>query len=125
MRIEELLKLTKEEIASHAQEGWATAEHWNQKYHEALREAARQKAEVHRLRGPFTCAHDPQFVGGACAACHADWIDRASRYQVALETVIEALDAFFTEIAGVLPPDALAISRQSIEQARKALAKGE
>lgn len=83
------------------------------------------KAEADRLRGPFTCAHDPQLVGGACAACHAEWIDRAGRYKAALEDVIQALDGFFTDIAGILPPAALAISRQSIEHARKALAKGE
>lgn len=33
--------------------------------------------EVERLRGPFTCKHPPEHAGGACAACHAEWIERA------------------------------------------------
>lgn len=37
-----------------------------------LAENTKLKADIVRINGPFTCAHDPQFVGGACAACHAE-----------------------------------------------------
>lgn len=38
-------------------------------------EVADLKARIHRLEGPFTCHHAPDYVGGACAACHANLID--------------------------------------------------
>ena len=40
-------------------------------------ENAKLHAEVKRLKGPLTCRHDPQFAGGACAVCHAEWIQKA------------------------------------------------
>ena len=36
-------------------------------------------AEVSRLRGPFTCAHDPEHAGGACSACHAEALMKIER----------------------------------------------
>lgn len=32
--------------------------------------------EIDRINGPFTCNHDPRFVGGACAACHAEALEK-------------------------------------------------
>lgn len=39
------------------------------------------EAKVKELQGPFTCSHDPQFAGGACAACHALWIEKTEQLQ--------------------------------------------
>lgn len=46
------------------------------------------KKEVSRQHGePFTCGHEPKYAGGACAACHSTWIERA--------TVAERLNSEF------------------------------
>ena len=41
-------------------------------------ENAKLKKEIARINGPFTCKHDPSFVGGACAACHAEALQKIS-----------------------------------------------
>lgn len=48
-----------------------------------LAEIEKLKAEVQRLKGPFTCDHEPEYAGGACAVCHAHALD-------ALETIEKA-----------------------------------
>lgn len=44
-----------------------------------IRERAELRDKVKELLGPFTCGHNPEYAGGACAACHAIWIDAAER----------------------------------------------
>lgn len=48
------------------------------------------EAEVERLKGPFTCAHDPANRGGACAACHAEYIEALEEATTELEDLMEA-----------------------------------
>ncbi len=58
-----------------------------------LREEVKKlRAEVEGLRGPFTCGHDPQWAGGACAVCHAEWIEKAEQYKAALHMIYKRLN---------------------------------
>lgn len=50
---------------------------------------ARLVAEVRRLRGPFTCGHPSEHAGGACAVCHATWIEKAENLQRMLDAANE------------------------------------
>jgi hypothetical protein len=51
------------------------------------------RTEIAKLKGePFTCGHDPQYIGGACAACHATWIDRAQKAELQVEAFRKALE---------------------------------
>lgn len=49
--------------------------HWSycleQQRNDARLQNQELQKEVERLRGPFTCGHDPKYAGGACAVCHA------------------------------------------------------
>ena len=45
------------------------------------------RAEVERLKGPFTCKHDPEYAGGACAACHADALCEVDALTKLLEAI--------------------------------------
>lgn len=40
-----------------------------------LDEIGALKDRIKRLSGPFTCHHAPEYVGGACAACHVNLIE--------------------------------------------------
>lgn len=48
------------------------------------------KAEIKRINGPFTCAHDPSMIGGACAACHALALDALEKCVMALGEIGQA-----------------------------------
>lgn len=52
---------------------------------EAIRDRKRLQIEVKKLLGPFTCHHEPQYAGGACAACHALWMDKADKTSADLD----------------------------------------
>lgn len=79
MSVEDLKKMSHDDLAKHAQEGWDLAG--------TLREENVELTEkLKRLRGPFTCHHAPEYAGGACAACHA--------------TVVEALQSIGRQCSG-------------------------
>ena len=50
-----------------------------------------QQKEIDRLKGPFTCKHDAEYIGGACAACHAEWIDKAEKLELQVRDYQSAL----------------------------------
>lgn len=63
-----------------------------------IEEVTRLRAEVERLKGPFTCKHDPRHAGGACAACHAQALTdlEVANLQVSeLRGVIEAMCEYY------------------------------
>lgn len=49
--------------------------------------------DVDMLAGPFTCKHDPKYVGGACAACHADSLEKLEAANLRVEELKKALYA--------------------------------
>lgn len=53
----------------------------------AMAENAKLRAEIERLKGPFTCQHPPEYAGGACAACHAEWIDKATKLELQVNEI--------------------------------------
>jgi hypothetical protein len=68
MSAEDLKKLSHDDLAKHAQEGWDLAA--------SLRgDVVYLENKVHRLSGPFTCHHAPEYLGSACATCHGYLID--------------------------------------------------
>ncbi len=52
------------------------------------------RAEVERLRGPFTCKHNPDDAGGACAVCHAEWIERAEKAESLARKTLKMLRSY-------------------------------
>ena len=50
-------------------------------------ENAKLKKEIARINGPFTCKHDPSFVGGACAACHAEALEKVSVLELQVDAI--------------------------------------
>ena len=50
--------------------------------------------EIERLRGPFTCKHDPAEAGGACAVCHAEWIERAEKAESLARRTLKMLRSY-------------------------------
>lgn len=64
---------------------------------EAIRDRKRLQEEVKRLTGPFTCDHDPRYAGGACAACHAVWIEKAEVAEKALDVSQQQFAALLGE----------------------------
>lgn len=47
---------------------------------------------LERLRGPFTCGHSPMFVGGACAACHAEGLEKLDVANLQLQDMTRQRD---------------------------------
>ncbi len=59
-----------------------------------VHEVEELRAEVKLLRGPFTCKHDPKEAGGACAVCHAEWIDRAEKAESLARRTLKMLRSY-------------------------------
>lgn len=58
-----------------------------------------------RLQGPFTCSHPPEYAGGACAACHAELLEKLDAAHLQnkrlqnVNQVMKALDHLFSDPA--------------------------
>ena len=55
-------------------------------------ENAKLKKEIARINGPFTCKHDPSYVGGACAACHAEALEKVSVLDLQVDGLRKAVE---------------------------------
>jgi hypothetical protein len=72
---------------------------------EAIRERNELKDKVKKLMGPFTCGHNPEYAGGACAACHAIWLDAAEKAEQAATAGRKQFTALLAEAMNRLCPD--------------------
>jgi hypothetical protein len=55
------------------------------------------RSKVKELMGPFTCGHNPEYAGGACAACHAIWIDAEEKAQKRADVCHQQLAALLDQ----------------------------
>lgn len=69
-----------------------------------LKDIVKEQADrIKELEGPFTCSHEAQFVGGACAACHALALDALEKFKTsAIEMEMALLDVL-GEHRGCMP----------------------
>lgn len=63
----------------------------------AIRERDLLKKRVKVLEGPFTCGHNLEYAGGACAACHAIWIDAAEKAEKMADVKKHQFDELLVE----------------------------
>jgi hypothetical protein len=68
-------------------------------------QAQELREKVKKLMGPFTCGHNPEFAGGACAACHAIWIENAEKAERGVDIGRKQFAMLLGEAMNRLCPD--------------------